>query len=204
MAYWQRYAQRIEVIPNMLTIIPKRVIDYNAKRVISAGRYMYEKGFDRLLEAWNLLPNQYNDWHLYIFGNEDRTPYQYIVDQYDMNHHVHLMPATPEIVEEFSKSSLFVLSSRFEGFGLVLAESMSCGLPCVSFDCPYGPRDIITDEEDGLLVENGNIKALAKAIERLMADESLRRSMGEKAIINVARFNQETIMRQWNQLFLNI
>ena len=180
------------------------MIDYRTKRVIAAGRYVHQKGFDLLLEAWHRIDKSLSDWHLYIFGNENRKPYQRIVDKYDMNHHVHLMPATPKIVEEFSKSSIFVLSSRFEGFGLVLVEAMSCGLPCVSFDCPYGPRDIITDEEDGLLVENGNIEALAKAIERLMEDEGLRRSMGEKAINNVSRFNQETIMKQWNQLFLNI
>ena len=202
--FWKMYAKRIEVIPNVLTITPKKVIDYRTKRVIAAGRYVHQKGFDLLLEAWHRIDKSLSDWHLYIFGNENRKPYQRIVDKYDMNHHVHLMPATPKIVEEFSKSSIFVLSSRFEGFGLVLAEAMSCGLPCVSFDCPYGPRDIITDEEDGLLVENGNIEALAKAIERLMEDEGLRRSMGEKAINNVSRFNQETIMKQWNQLFLNI
>ena len=202
--FWKSYAKRIEVIPNVLTITPKKVIDYRTKRVIAAGRYVHQKGFDLLLEAWHRIDKNLSDWHLYIFGNENRKSYQRIVDKYDMNHHVHLMPATPEIVEEFSKSSIFVLSSRFEGFGLVLAEAMSCGLPCISFDCPYGPRDIITDEEDGILVENGNIEALAKAIERLMTDEGLRQSMGEKAINNVARFNRETIMNQWVQLFLSL
>lgn len=201
--FWSSYAKRIEVIPNILTITPQKVRDYRTKRVIAAGRYVHQKGFDMLLEAWHLLDKNLSDWHLYIFGNENRKPYQHIVDKYEMNN-VHLMPATPEIVEEFSKSSIFVLSSRFEGFGLVLAEAMSCGLPCISFDCPYGPRDIITDKEDGILVENGNIEALAKAIERLMTDESLRRSMGEKAIINVARFDRKTIMNQWEQLFHNL
>ena len=201
--FWKSYAKRIEVIPNILTITPQKVRDYRTKRVIAAGRYVHQKGFDMLLEAWHLLDKNLSDWHLYIFGNENRKPYQHIVDKYEMNN-VHLMPATPEIVEEFSKSSIFVLSSRFEGFGLVLAEAMSCGLPCISFDCPYGPRDIITDKEDGILVENGNIEALAKAIERLMTDESLRRSMGEKAIINVARFDRKTIMNQWEQLFHNL
>ena len=150
-----------------------------------------------------MIDKNLSDWQLYIFGNENRKPYQHIVDKYDMNN-VHLMPATPEIVEEFSKSSIFVLSSRFEGFGLVLAEAMSCGLPCISFDCPYGPRDIITDGEDGILVENGNIKALAKAIERLMTNEGLRQSMGEKAINNVTRYDQDTIMNQWERLFHNL
>lgn len=201
--FWSSYAKRIEVIPNILTITPQKVRDYRTKRVIAAGRYVHQKGFDMLLEAWHLLDKNLSDWHLYIFGNENRKPYQHIVDKYEMNN-VHLMPATPEIVEEFSKSSIFVLSSRFEGFGLVLAEAMSCGLPCISFDCPYGPRDIITDKEDGILVEIGNIEALAKAIERLMTDESLRRSMGEKAIINVARFDRKTIMNQWEQLFHNL
>lgn len=202
--FWIKYAKRVEVIPNILTIDPQKVIDYRNKRVIAAGRYVRQKGFDLLLEAWHLIDKRYEDWHLYIYGNEDRVPYQRIVDKYQMNSNVHLMPATKDIAQEFSKSSIFVLSSRFEGFGLVLAEAMSCGLPCISFDCPYGPRDIITNEEDGILVENGNIKVLTGAIERLMADDNLRQSMGVKAINNVARFNPKTIMSQWEQLFISL
>lgn len=201
--FWIQYAKRVEVIPNILTITPQKVIDYRNKRVIAAGRYVRQKGFDLLLEAWHLIEKKYEDWHLYIYGNEDRSPYQRIVDKYQMNSNVHLMPATKDIAQEFSKSSIFVLSSRFEGFGLVLAEAMSCGLPCISFDCPYGPHDIITNEEDGILVKNGNIRALTEAIERLMADGNLRQSMGVKAINNVARFAPKEIMSQWEQLFIS-
>jgi len=199
--FWQRYAKRIEVIPNMLTITPKMVTNYDAKRVISAGRYMPEKGFDLLIEAWNLLPEEFCDWHLYIFGNEDRTMYQKIVEKYQKEKSVHLMSATDDITEEFSKSSLYVMSSRYEGFGLVLAEAMSCGLPCVSFDCPYGPREIITDGKDGLLAKNKDVEDLAYKMSHLMANSELRRIMGKHAIKDVTRYEPHNIMNLWINLF---
>lgn len=202
--FWQKYAKRIIVIPNMLTITPKKVIDYEIKRVMSAGRYMFEKGFDMLLEAWYLLPKELNDWHLYIFGNGDRSIYQEIVDKYNIEGSVHLMPATNDIADEFSRSSLYVMSSRYEGFGLVLAEAMSCGLPCVSFDCPYGPREIIKDGEDGLLAKYKDVKDLANKMALLMSNTQTRRNIGEQAISNIARYEPQTIMNRWIDLFQNL
>lgn len=202
--FWTPYVKRIEVIPNMLTVNPIKVIDYHSKRVVAAGRYVYQKGYDLLFEAWMLIYNRFNDWHLYVFGNEDRAPYQQMVDKLGLNGKVHLLPATHNIVEEFSKSSVYVMSSRFEGFPLVLGEAMSCGLPCVSFDCPHGPRDIITDGVDGILVENGNVKDLAENLERLMADVELRQSMGEQAIRNISRYSPERIMELWKSLFKSL
>ena len=199
--FWQKYAKRIEIIPNMLTITPKKVADYELKRAMSAGRYMSEKGFDMLLEAWHLLPEEYKDWHLFIFGNGDRSAYQKIVDKYKMERCVHLMPATDDIAEEFSKSSLYVMSSRYEGFGLVLAEAMSCGLPCISFDCPYGPREIIKDGEDGLLAKYKDVEDLAHKMALLMSDAELRLKMGGRAIKNIERYEPQTIMNQWINLF---
>ena len=200
-SFWHNYAKRIVVIPNMLTITPKKVANYEVKRVISAGRYMTEKGFDMLLEAWHLLPQEFHDWHLFIFGNGDRSAYQKIVDKYMMEECVHLMPATDDIAQEFSKSSLYVMSSRYEGFGLVLAEAMSCGLPCVSFDCPYGPHEIIKDGEDGLLAKNKDVKDLTDKLSHLMSDTNLRRKMGELAQKNIIRYEPRTIMDQWINLF---
>lgn len=202
--FWKKYSQRIEVIPNMLTITPQKVSDYGAKRIISAGRYMSEKGFDRLLKAWHLINSEYHDWSLYIFGDGNTKPYQQIVDKFQMNETVHLMPATNDIAKEFSKSSIYVMSSRYEGFGLVLAEAMSCGLPCISFDCPYGPREIISDGEDGVLVEDGNIEELAKNIQYLMSDVKLREAMGTKATHNIVRYQPDVIMAQWINLFQSI
>ena len=203
-SYWDIYTKNVKIIPNILTISPKRVNNYSNKRVIAAGRFSHQKGFDLLLEAWHLINKKHTDWNLYIFGNGDRLPYQTIVNQYKMNFNVHLLPATDDIVEEYSKSSIFVMSSRFEGFGLVLAEAMSCGLPCISFDCPYGPRDIITDREDGILVENGNVELLAQQLELLMSKPSLRQNMGLKAAKNIARYKPESIMNQWESLFYSI
>lgn len=203
-AFWDKYAPCIRVIPNVLTIKPKQVIDYSVKRVICAGRYAPQKGYDLLMEAWRDINERFNDWHLYVFGNGCRTPYQKIVDRYGLSENVHLMEATPHIEDEFAKSSIYVMSSRFEGFGLVLTEAMACGLPCVSFDCPHGPRDIISDNEDGILVENGNTKELAQALEHLMADIELRQTMGKRAAKNVKRYSPDNIMLQWSSLFLSI
>ena len=199
--YWNHFSSNVKVIPNMITITPKMVKDYKSKRVIAAGRYSHQKGFDLLLEAWHGINERFGDWHLYIFGNEDRTFYQKIVDKYKMSSNVHLFSATKNIVEEFSKCSIYVMSSRFEGFPLVLGEAMSCGLPCVSFDCPYGPREIINDGEDGIIVENGNIRAMTLALEQLMADVTLRQKMGMRAAANIARYEPKNIMNQWESLF---
>jgi glycosyltransferase involved in cell wall biosynthesis len=200
----RNYAPRIEVIPNMLTITPKSVTNYHAKRVIAAGRYVRQKGYDMLLEAWYLTCKDIKGWELYIFGNEDRSPYQELVDKYNLNESVHLLPATQNIVEEFSKSSIYVMSSRFEGFALVILEAMSCGLPCISFNCPYGPSEIIKDGQDGILVENGNVKALSKALVKLMSNDTQRQEMGERAAGNISRFNPNEIMGVWCKLFKDL
>ena len=112
----------------------------------------------------------------------------------------HLESSTSDIQKEYCNSSVFVFSSRFEGFGMVLIEAMACGLPVVSFDCPCGPKDIVSDGEDGLLVENGNVEALADALSRLMGDEALRLSMSKAGLRNVQRFSMEQVAEQWRAL----
>lgn len=199
---WEPYVKNIVVIPNFITIEPKPVKDYTIKKVISAGRYAYEKGYDMLLKAWAMTIKNYPDWQLHVFGDGDRSPYAKLSEQLGIIDSVFLHPSTSDIAEEFSNSSIYVMSSRYEGFGLVLVEAMSCGLPCISFNCPYGPHEIIYDKTDGLLAKNGNIKDLSEKLSLLISNIDLRQRYGELARKDINRFNQGTIMEKWINLFL--
>ena len=137
--YWKKYALFIKVIPNMMTVKSDKMATCKTQNVISVGRYTYQKGFDMLIEAWNMINLKHPNWRLYIYGNGDRSEFEELVRIHHLEDSIYLMPATDNIVAEYLKSSIYVMSSRYEGFGLVLTEAMSCGLPCISFDCPNGP-----------------------------------------------------------------
>lgn len=198
------HVNNVCVIPNMITIQPPKTIDYSSKRVIAVGRYSHQKGFDMLIKAWGRLSMNYIDWHLYIYGNEDRLPYEEIARIEKCQDTCHCMPVTEDIAAEYGKSSIFVMSSRYEGMPLALIEAMSSGLACVSFDCPTGPSEIINDGIDGFLVKNGDIDDLTSKIEVLISDESLRSKMGIKAKHNIERYSPNAIMQQNMMLYRNI
>lgn len=193
------------VIPDPLSFVPQQQSPLTAKRVIAVGRYVYQKGFDLLLQAWAKIEQQNPDWQLAIYGDGDRTPYEQLTDQLHIDRHrCQLNGPTPNIQQAYVGSSIFAFSSRFEGFGMVLVEAMACGLPVVSFACPCGPRDIVSDGKDGLLVENGNVEAFANNLERLMRDDALRHSMAQAGQANAQRFNMEQTARKWKALFQDL
>ena len=195
----------VEVIPDPLAFDIDQVSPLTNKRVIAVGRYVYQKGFDLLLQAWKKIEQQHSDWELTIYGMGERTPYEQLMDklQIDRNR-CHLNGSTPDIKAEYLNSSLFVFSSRFEGFGMVLIEAMACGLPVVSFDCPCGPKDIVSHNEDGLLVPSGDINALVEAIHQMMSDANLRQKMAQTAIKNVQRYKLNEVCQHWQKLFESI
>lgn len=188
------------VINNPIKQIPTEYSSCQNKRAIAVGRYTRQKGFDLLIDAWKIVEKRHNDWILNIYGGGQ---YYYYENYAKMNKVINIKfnNATEDIYSKYKKSSLFIMSSRYEGFALVLAEAMSCGLPVVSFDCPCGPKDIIEDGINGLIAKNGDIKILADKICFLIENEEKRIKMGQKAKISALKFNEENIMRIWIKLF---
>lgn len=192
----------VVVIPLPLPFMPESTSSLIEKRVVAVGRYHYQKGFDLLLKAWQIVEKKHPDWQLAIFGQGDREPYVNLASHLGLDMtRCNLYSQTDNILDEYCKSSIFVLSSRYEGFGMVLIEAMACGLPCVSFDCPYGPSDIIKDGEDGYLVDYLDVQAFADGICKLIESPELRENMGKQGRRNVLRFSKETVMQQWVDLF---
>lgn len=192
----------LKVISNPLSFYPEKSSPLTHKNVIAVGRQSFQKGYDLLLNAWKIVNVKDPDWTLSIYGKSDaeqRLPE--LAAALNINESVHFYEPVKDIDMKFLESSIFVFPSRFEGFGMVLIEAMACGVPCVSFDCPYGPADIVTDGEDGFLIENGNVDAFAQMISVLIADENLRMAMGKRAKENVIKFQAENIIRQWDGLF---
>lgn len=175
------------------------------KRIISIGRYAYDKGNDLLLQVWAKVEKQMPEWDLDIYGNGCREPYQLLMSQLGIDiTHCHLRGPVTDVKREYLNSSIFVLPSRFEGFGLVLIEAMACGVPVVSFDCENGPRSIITNGVDGFLIPTFDIDTYAENLILLMRDYHLRRQMGDNARRKASQYDLDIIGQQWVQLFEEI
>lgn len=194
--------ENMEVIPNPSPFMPSTVSPLTDKRVIAVARYSHEKGVDLLLKAWAEVEKQNEDWRLDVYGDGDTSSYERQIDQLGIHRtRCQLHGRTNDVAHEYCHSSIAVCSSRFEGFGMVIVEAMACGLPVVSFDCPWGPRSIIKDGEDGFIVENGNPSALAQGIFSLINDKDKRETMSEAARKNAQRFSIDQIAKQWKRLF---
>lgn len=190
--------QNMMVIANPLSFYPEESSSLENKKVICVGKISYQKGQDILLEAWNVVHEKHPDWKLELYGKANDA---FLKVQNLEGKNVFYFPPEKNIEEKYLQSSVYVMSSRFEGFGMVLIEAMACGVPCVSFDCDYGPSDIITDGEDGFLVEKENEMQLADKILFLIENEELRKGFGQKAKENSKRYSVSEIVQQWDDLF---
>lgn len=191
----------VSVITNFVTSVSMDKSDCNLKRVIAVGRYSWQKGFDMLINAWQIVYKSHPEWLLDIYGDGDSNTYQTIADNMGLSSVVRCNHSIRDINNEYIKSSIFVLSSRYEGLPLVLIEAMGAGLPVVSFSCPCGPKDMIDEGQNGLLVENGNVQQLADRLLYLINNESVRKSMGVKAAESVKCYSKDIVMKRWIELF---
>jgi glycosyltransferase involved in cell wall biosynthesis len=197
---WKQINPKVSVIPNIVTMNETDVYsDCKNKRVIFVGRLDTQKGFQYLNAIWEMIEERHPDWRLDIYG--EGADLQENRSMMPQGKHVYPHAQTLDILDRYKESSILVLTSIYEPFGLVMPEAMSCGVPVVAFDCPYGPSEVITDGQDGFLVSCYDVKAFADKVSLLIEDESLRKKMGQNAVHSALRFRKDSIIPQWIDLF---
>ena len=198
------------MIPNPVTYYPPSVqhsaLPDTQFRIICVGRLSPQKRFDRMIDAFATIADKYPQWHVDIFGGGEKhsvVSLQQRIAEKGLKGRVDINPPINDIYAEYQRSEFFVLSSDFEGFGLVITEAMSCGIPVVATDCPYGPSEIIEDGKTGLLAKM-DVEDLAAKMEWMITHDAERQQMGILARQAVARYQLEQVMPKWEQAYLSV
>lgn len=200
---WQR-VHEIEVIPNHCSFKNVKRADINSHTVVAIGRLTHQKGFERLIEAWGKIKD-HGDWKLRIIGNgPNKADLLTQINRLGLNESITIEDSIKGIELVYENSSIVALSSRYEGLPMILIEAQTFGIPIVSFRCKCGPSEIVSDGVDGYLVNEDDCEMLAKRLEEVMNDDTLRERMSEKALEASKRFSEQTIMSQWIELFNEI
>lgn len=197
--------RRVEVIPNPLPFYPAQISTCHERQVIAVGRMEYQKNFSDLITIWGRVHEHFPEWKLVVIG--EGPQWGDINDQVSeagLNYSVNLVGVSSQVQDYLLKSSIYVLTSHYEGLPMVLLEAQACGLPIVSYACPSGPRDIVSDGRDGYLIDSYDVDAFVNRLERLMGDEELRVRMGQESRIASERFALEGVMQRWITLFATL
>ena len=203
-SYWGALPNMV-VIPNARTFTPTNTSLLQNKIVLAVGRLTYQKGFERLIEAWSLLNGKYPNWKLFIVGDgEKKEELEQLVVDSSLQDSVFLKAPVKDMEQLYREASVIAMTSRYEGLPMILLEAQAYGIPIVSFKCQCGPADIITDGKDGFLVPEGNIPMMAEKLSMLMSDYQLRAKMGKAAVLSSKRFDEERVMHQWENLFSSL
>lgn len=193
------------VIPNPISFVTSTINVLQNKKVIAVCKHTYEKGLDRLLLIWQAVSKKHSDWELNVYGDWDNSmQYHQMASDLKILTTVNFLAATRDIQTGFEDSSVFLMTSRSEAFGMALLEAMSCGLPSVVFDCPCGPSQIITNGQEGFLIEEGNIDLFVEKALSLIEDQNLRRQMGTTARESSQKYDLAVVMNEWNDLLLSL
>lgn len=200
-AHYKKFSKTI-VIPNFTENSSGKKSSLDAKTILSVCWLIPRKGIDHIMTAAKIVFSKHPDWQWKIIGDGEMKEelIAFIQKEKLGNNLILQSPSGPYLADEYANTSIFVLASRLEPFGLVLIEAMSFGVPCISFVGPSGPAHIITNNEDGILVEKENPEKLAEEIIKLIEDVALRKKMGEKAFTNVQRFAPDKVYKEWQQL----
>lgn len=200
-----KYDTKTYIIPNFISQIPTEKSDLMHKNVISVGRLDVNKNFKDQILAWTEVQKQHPDWQLHIFGDGvERDNLESLVHNLNLDDVVHFHGNVPNIDDYYLKSSIMLFTSRAEGFGMVLVEASSYGIPCVSYDAPCGPSEIIQNGKNGFLIEVGDVKNLADKINYLIEHDDVRLNMGLAARQHSAFFTEKEVMPRWISLFNNL
>lgn len=203
-SYWGALPNMV-VIPNARTFTPTNTSLLQNKIVLAVGRLTYQKGFERLIEAWSLLNDKFPDWKLVIVGDgEKKEELEQLVVDSCLQDSVFLKAPVKDMEQLYREASVIAMTSRYEGLPMILLEAQAYGIPIVSFKCQCGPADIITDGKDGFLVPEGNVPMMAEKLSMLMSDYQLRAKMGKVAVLSSKRFDEERVMNQWENLFRSL
>jgi glycosyltransferase involved in cell wall biosynthesis len=192
----------IDVMYNSIGYHADNLPDLFSKRVIAVGALSYEKGYERLIDAWGKVKKDFPDWTLSIFGDSmERNMLQEKIDLSGLNDVITLQLPVSDIISEYKKSSIFVMSSMWEGLPMALLKAKGCGLPVVAFACKCGPKDIAVDGIDVFLVKEGDTGELSIKLMLLMKDKFLLQQFFMHALNDAGRFSERTIMHKWNSIF---
>lgn len=195
----------IITIPNPVTFIPNKTSNCNSKRAIAMGRISKQKQYELMLRVWKKVIEKHPEWNLVIFANGGSPEkLKKTGMKLGLESNLEVYPTTREVEKELVNSSIYLMTSKYEGFPLVLLEAMSCGLPVVSFACKCGPKDMINNQEDGFLVEPGDLNDFEEKVNLLIENDNVRKEMGQRASRNIQRFSEEKIMQKWIGLFNQI
>jgi glycosyltransferase involved in cell wall biosynthesis len=193
---------KIVAIPNFIHTLPEKMASPDNRVMLAVGHLIHCKGFDLLINAWALLKNEGLDgWKLHIVGDgEEKENLIAQVTVLQLQQDIIFFPPTTNIAEHYLAASVYVMSSRAEGFGMVLIEAFSFGLPAVSFNCKLGPGEIIHNGVDGFLVSPEDVPALKDKLQLLLQHEDLRNTMAVNARESAKRFLSSEIITQWEDL----
>ena len=201
---YEKLKINVSLIPNGIKL--PTVIEHKQRKntICSIGRLDPQKKFDSLMRAFAIIAPKYPDWNLEIYGQGSiRDELEQVLADLNLPNRIALMGITNDVNSVLQKNSIFVVSSEYEGFSIVLIEAMANGIACVSYDCPTGPGEIITDGVDGILVDNQNETKLAENIEKLILNQDLRKELGSNAMKSVQKYSIDNVGKQWIDLFFN-